>query len=166
MRLGLIAVALMASSSAAFGAISGFELPWFNSDAGAGAVYKSAEHPNTVFVMEAFENFCPACNENASNVDTLATQYANNDKVQVLDLDLDTSDREIRAWIANHHPNHPVVKDVGGKIWAEIDEQYIPTTVVVDCTGAIVWKNVGTWESDTKVQLKKAIDDAVAACGT
>jgi hypothetical protein len=160
MRKLLIAAAFAVSSPAAFGAITNFELPIFNG--AAGAVYKSADHPGTVYVMEAFQNFCPSCNENAENVDALATDYASNGKVQVLDLSLDTNTREIRNWIANHHPNHPVVQDLGKKIWAEINEQYIPTTVVVDCSGAIVYKSVGTWEGTS--ELKAAVDDAVAAC--
>lgn len=162
MRRSLIALAILASSSSAFGAITNFELPWYNST--AGAIYKSADHPNTVYVMEAFQNFCPACNENASNVDQMATSYAGNAKVQVLDLTLDSADREIRSWIANHHPNHPVVKDVGHKIWAEIDDQYIPTAVVVDCNGEIAFKVTGTWDSSTKAAIKRAVDDSLAAC--
>ena len=164
MRLHLIALAFAASSSAAFGApISGFALPWYNST--AGAVYKDADHPKTVYVMEAFENFCPTCNENAVNVDEMATFYAGNAHVQVLDLTLDTSDREIRTWIANHHPNHPVVKDAGGKIWSEINEQYIPTAVVVDCSGEIVWKYTGAWEEQQKAEIKDAVAKAATACG-
>lgn len=161
MRSLIIAFTLTVSGSA-FAGISGFELPWYNSD--AGAVYKSADHPGTVFVMEAHQNFCSACNENAPNVDELAVQYAGNHKVQVLDLSLDSNDREIRSWIARHQPNHPVVKDVNKAIWAQINESYIPTAVVVDCDGAIVWKSVGVWDPATKAGLRASIDAAVAAC--
>ena len=144
-------------------AVQPFSLPWVNG--GSSAIYKSSDHPGAVFVMEAFENFCGTCNENAPNVDEMATEYASNPQVQVLDLALDSSDGEIHQWIAAHSPNHPVVKDVGHTIWTEISEEYIPTVAIVDCHGTIVWKNVGLWDEGVKSQIRAKVSQALQTCG-
>lgn len=156
MKKAFLAASCFFLASSAF-AVVPFSLPWMN-EGHTGAVYSSADHPHSVFVLEAFENFCPDCNENAQNVDELATAYQGNLHVQVLDLALDKYDSEIQKWIATHSPNHPVVKDVGGKIWAEYNEQYIPTVAIVDCQGKIVWKFAGFWDDSTKREIHNQID--------
>src|SRR5437868_1958977 len=79
--------------------------PWMNGPA-SGAVYRLADHPNTVFVFEAYELSCVYCNDNAPNVDALAAEFASDPSVQVIDLGLDTSLRDYQSWIAQHNPNH------------------------------------------------------------
>jgi hypothetical protein len=138
-------------------------LPWENST--ADAVYKFADHPHTVFVLEAFELSCEYCNENAPNVDALATEYAANSGVQVLDLGLDTQDRDFQTWIANHHPNHPVTKDVDHAVWnALTQDNSIPQTFIVGCDGALVNYTVGLWDDAAKATIHSAITTALAAC--
>lgn len=154
--------ALLGLNAAPALAVGAFDLPWVNHP-NRDAVYRSSEHPNSVFVLEAFENFCGSCNDNAENVDEMATFYANEPRVQVLDLALDSEESEIREWISNHQPNHPVVRDVNETIWSEIDEQYIPTVAVVDCRGAIVYKHVGGWDRSVKAAIKAKVATALAA---
>ncbi len=153
------ALALQAVPALAVGA---FDLPWMNHP-NRDAIYHSGDHPNSVFVLEAFENFCGSCNANAVNVDEMAAFYADEPRVQVLDLALDSDVSEIQAWIARHQPNHPVVRDVDYVIWNEIGESYIPTVAVVDCRGDITYKYVGEWEMTVKAEIKAAVADALAS---
>lgn len=163
MRGSLLAIAIAAlSSKAAFGAtIKPFSIPWMN-HATAGTKYATADHPGGVFVLEFYANFCGACNENADNVDALAEAYKDEPRVQVLDVSLDTSNREIKAWIFNHQPNHPVVKDEGHTLWNQVNEEYIPTAVVTDCHGDIKWRNTGVWDRATVADLKRVVDGLLA----
>jgi thiol-disulfide isomerase/thioredoxin len=158
-RLAFVFACAMASNSAF--ALSAFEMPWKNADT-TGAVYKSADHADGVFVLEFFANFCGPCNQNAANVDEMAEFYAEQERVQVLDIGIDTSDTEISRWIAAHHPNHPVLKDVGRTLWKELGGQYIPTMVVTDCHGEIVFQHTGVWDSSVKRQIKAKVDGLLA----
>lgn len=162
MKRILLALAIGLSSSASFAAsLQPFNLPWKNTNP-RDAVYKSSDHPNAVFVLEFFANFCGACNENAENVDALKTAYQNNDRVQVLDVSLDSQEREIQAWIQHHSPNHPVVQDTGRGLWRQLNEQYIPTAVVLDCKGEIKWRHTGTWERSDIEEIKNVVDGLLA----
>lgn len=158
-RLLLASAALMISSSAF--AIAPFSKPWTNHP-DRNVNYVSADHPNGIFVMEFAANFCGACNENASNVDAMATAYASEDRVQVLDVLIDSSDSEVARWNARHHPNHPVLKDVSRTIWAELQEQYIPTMIVTDCHGDIKYRHTGGWDASTKAAIKATINGLLA----
>jgi cytochrome c biogenesis protein CcmG/thiol:disulfide interchange protein DsbE len=160
MKKLFLAAVLALSSTSAF-AISPFELPWVNNPA-RDTIYKTSDHANGVFVLEFFANFCGACNENAPNVDALAEHYADEPRVLVLDMAIDTNDREIAAWIARHQPNHPVLKDVGRAVWREVATQYIPTVVITDCNGVEKYRYTGAWTSSVKATIKSKIDALLA----
>jgi peroxiredoxin len=156
----VLAAVLGLGSSSAF-ALSPFEMPWKNADA-PNAVYKSSDHPNGIFVLEFLANFCSDCNRNAPNVDEMATYYADEKRVQVLDVSIDTKDTEIARWIAAHHPNHPVLKDVGKKLWKELGGEYIPTVAVTDCNGRIRYQYVDFWTAAVKAEIKATVDQLLA----
>ncbi len=157
----LAAIIAVSSSQALAATISPFNLPWVNNPT-RDTIYKTADHADGVFVLEFFANFCGACNENAGNVDELTEQYADQARVQVLDVGLDSSDREIGAWIARHQPNHPVLKDVGRTVWGQVASQYIPTVIVTDCKGVEKFRYVGVWDAATKATIHATIDGLLA----
>ncbi len=161
MKKLLLSVVMGLMSSAAF-AVTPFNLPWVNNPA-RDTVYKTTDHADGVFVMEFFANFCGACNDNAVNVDALSTAYAHDARVQVLDMSLDSSDREIATWIANHAPNHPVLKDVGRTVWNQIHAQYIPTVVITDCHGTEKYRSTGGWDESITAQIHSTVDALLAA---
>lgn len=129
----------------------------------AGSVYRMADHPNAVFVFEAYQLSCVYCNSNAVNVDQLATTYANNPRVQVLDLGLDTSDDAFAQWIARHNPNHPVVQDTGYRIYRALKTQNaIPQVFVVNCRGELIGSHVGAWDSSAMASIHSYINQGLA----
>jgi peroxiredoxin len=164
-RLLLSAVCGLALSSSAFATtIAPFKE--FIANSSQDSTYSSADHKDGVFVMEFYANFCGACNENADNVNALADQYKDQARVQVLDMSLDTDESEIKAWISNHNPNHPILEDGDRTVWSQLDEQYIPTTVIMDCKGNVVWKNTGVWGGEEKATIKQKLDQLLSqSCG-
>jgi len=129
----------------------------------AGSVYKMSEHPNSVFVFEAFQLSCVYCNRNAVNVNNLADAFADNERVQILDLGLDTSDDAYARWIAQHAPNHPVVQDVGAKIYRALrTTNSIPQVFIVNCRGELTASHVGEWSAGIVGQVKAEINQALA----
>ena len=159
LRIIASAAAFLVSTSA--WAITTFDLPWVNHPV-RDTRYVSADHTDGVFILEFSANFCGACNENAPNVDSMADAYADEARVQVLDMMIDQDDREIARWIANHRPNHPVLKDVARRVWAQLGERYIPTMVVTDCHGEIKFKYTGVWTASVQRQIKSAVDGLLA----
>ena len=164
MRTIFSALALAASflASTAFASqIAPTSFPWMNAKQ-AGSTYNMAEHPNAVFVFEAFSINCSWCNKNAPNVDALATKFKDNARVQVIDLGLDSSTSAFTQWIQTHNPNHPVVKDVGRKVFNALQvENGIPQVFIVNCRGEREDVVVGYWEAAEKAQIERAINKAL-----
>ncbi len=158
MRTLLLSAVLWLSANAL--AVSAFELPWMNHEHGVGT-FKSKDHPNAVFVVEAYFLGCHYCNENAQNVNDLASKYANDPRVKVLDVGIDRSDSQYKEWISRHRPNHPVLKDANRKLVGQLGTSGYPSTYVIDAKGKVLTKTSGSWESSDKVQLQNAIDAAL-----
>ncbi len=159
----LIVIATLAGISATgyAGTLPKMDFPWKNNPA-TDAVYKMSDHPNGVFVFEALALFCSYCNENAVNVDALATKYKSQPRVQVLDLSLDSSDSSIQQWIARHRPNHPVIKDTNRTAWNILKQDSgIPQAFIVDCAGELVDFVIGSWDDAAKAKIDAAIATAL-----
>lgn len=160
MRLLLSALLIAASGLAQAASIPMYDLPLKSGP--AGAVYKMSERPNSVFVFEAYKLSCVYCNKNAPNVDRLADDYRDNPRVEVLDLGLDTSNDAYAEWIRRHKPNHPVVQDVGNKIFNALKSQNsIPQVFIVNCRGQLVGSTVGEWNAAANKAVRDYVDQAL-----
>lgn len=159
--LSLIAGLALFATNAFASKIAPMSFPWMNGPA-AGATWNMTDHPNGVFVFEAFSLNCSWCNKNAANVDALATKFKDNARVNVIDLGLDSSDSSYSRWISTHKPNHPVVKDVGRKVYNALQvENGIPQVFIVNCKGELEDVVVGYWESGEKAQVERAVNKAL-----
>jgi peroxiredoxin len=148
---------LAAGPSFAAGTVTPFSLAWANG--AQDAVYKMADHPNGIFVLEAFQNFCEYCHANAANVDEVYQKYQSNPRVQVLDLDEDSDQGEIQSWIDQMHPAYPVIVDDNSQVFNQLGgDGGIPETAVLDCKGNIVYFTEGEWDDQAKQGVTDAID--------
>lgn len=151
-------IGLVLFSKAVFAlTVQPFSLPQMNAEQ-QGTNYNSADHTSAVFVIENYFLNCPYCNDNAPNVDALAESYADNERVQVLDVGIDKSDAQYATWIEKHNPNHPVLKDSAKKLTSQLGTTGYPSTYVLDCNGNVAMKTTGVWSSSTKSKLKSKIN--------
>jgi AhpC/TSA family len=149
MRHLIASVLFMASTVVSAASIPNYDFPLKNG-ANRDDIYKMSEHPNTVFVFEAWGISCGYCHQNASDVDAMAAEFAANPRVQIIDLGLDRDDSAYQEWIARHSPNHPVVQDTGRRVYNALKTSSgIPQVFIVDCNGKMVGNHVGTWGGST-----------------
>jgi len=165
MRLILSALSVLSLALSAVAAQAAqmeiLEFPWKNGPA-AGSVYKMSDHPNGVFVFEAFSINCTFCNQNVPQVKAFVSKYSANARVQVIDLGLDTADSAYTRWISQHRPTYPVVMDTGRRAWTALrQENGIPQTFVVNCRGELVDHTIGLWNAASVVKLDAAVAKAL-----
>ena len=123
------------------------EFPVQNS-ATPGTLFRMADHPNGVFVFEAFTVACGSCGENADAVNRLAAEYKNNPRVHVIDLGQESVETRYREWVRRFKPNHLVVNDVESRVYDALRTiNQTPQVFVVSCTGLMMGNFVGTWSS-------------------
>jgi len=139
-----------------------FELRWMNHEDPT-TTYKSSDHPQAVFVIEAYFRNCPYCNDNAPNVDALRDHYVGNELVQILDVSSDCSARAYREWISMHNPNHPVLNDCNWEVLGPLNVTAMPTAIILDCNFNELYRSTGTWGSNTVARIRSVIDRQLAA---
>lgn len=135
-------------------AINPVELPIMN---GNGGTYKMTNHPEGIFVVEAYFLNCPYCNQNAPEVNSVASMFADDSRVQVLDVGVDRDDSSYATWIKKHNPNHPVLKDSSRKLIQQLGTSGYPSTYVINCKGKIVESTEGAWGDEEREAIVSAV---------
>lgn len=153
-----LVLGLALTLSAVASAVSPFRLQWMN-HATPGTFYDSADHPEGIFVVEAYFLNCPYCNYNAPNVDDLTDYFANEPRVQVLDVGVDRMDSQYQTWINKHKPNHPVLKDANRTLIRQLGTSGYPSTYVIDCKGTVHYKTSGQWNATKTQAIKETISE-------
>ncbi len=138
------------------------EMRWMNNQDPA-AIYRSTNHPNAVFVVEAYFNSCPACNQNASKVDSLREHFDTREDVQILDVSRDCRMSDYQSWVSRHRPNHPVLNDCNMTLLGRLGTRVYPTTYILDCNLNLITSFVGVWSTDVYNRIINTVDNAVAA---
>ena len=69
--------------------------------------------------------------------------------------------REVKQFVAEQKMTYPIVLDPDGRIANLLSTTVLPTTVLLDRQGKIVWREVGAIPADDPT-LKKALDAALA----
>ncbi len=158
----LLTSVLLLASSVSFAASIPNTMTFPVKNGAAGEVYKMQDHPNSVFVFEAFRLTCSYCNQNAPRVDRLAEENRANPRVEVLDLSLDTADYEFAEWIRLHKPNHKVIQDVGRNVYKALKTiDGIPQAFVVDCKGNMHGNVFGAWDANAEKKVRDLIASAL-----
>lgn len=157
MRRLIMCAVVLGISAFGFAGIQPFELRIMNpTSSEAGAVYKSIDHPNAIYVFENYFLNCPYCNDNAPNVDRLAEEFKDEPRVQVLDLGIDRTDAEYEEWIRRHRPNHPVLNDGARVLTRQLGTSRYPTAYVVK-SGEVIFKTTGVWSPQTFERIRSLL---------
>lgn len=161
MKRLLTVLATMAISSQVFAASIDPKATSFPVMNDKGTVYNMADHPNSVFVLEAYSINCVYCGQNAANIKKIYNHFKDDGQVEVLDLGLDSRDYDYNRWVSRHNPPYPVVKDVGRRVWNQLRQANgIPQMFVVNCHGQLVHHHVGLMNSSGLQQAISAISTA------
>jgi thiol-disulfide isomerase/thioredoxin len=70
-------------------------------------------------------------------------------------------ERDVKAFVAEKSIDYPVLLDPEGKILLLLETSTVPTTVLVDKSGKVVWYSVGIVQSSNPA-LSEALDKALA----
>ena len=120
----------------------------------------AAERGNVVF-LNLWATWCGPCRAEIPELQALHQKYASRGfKVVGISLD-DTGAGGVKQFVAQHSMTYPVAYDPDSKIATIFQSSVLPTSVIVDRSGHIVWKNFGAVSMDDptlKDALAKALD--------
>lgn len=120
----------------------------------------AAERGNVVF-LNLWATWCGPCRYEIPELQAMHQKYASRGfKVVGISLD-DTGVDGVKQFVSQHSMTYPIAYDPDGKIATIFQSSVLPTSVIVDRAGQIVWKKFGAVSSEDptlKDALAKALD--------
>lgn len=126
-----------------------------------GSKFDLAAKRGKVVLLNVWATWCGPCRYEIPELQKIHDHYAARG-FEVVGASVDEGNvDEVRQFIAEQKKmTYPVVHDANGKIATMLETGMLPTSVLVDRTGKIVWRRIGAiMEGDA--ELKKAIEEAV-----
>lgn len=152
-----------ASSESAAKTEVGSTMPEYSAMNLDGSKFDLAAKRDKVVLLNVWATWCGPCRYEIPELQKLHEQYQSRG-LEVVGVSVDESGVDsVRSFVAEQKKmTYPIVLDAEGKIANLLETSVLPTTVVVDRGGKIVWKRFGAiLEGDEG--LKKAILEAVGS---
>jgi cytochrome c-type biogenesis protein len=139
----------------------GQSMPTYTTDLLDGKKFDiTAERGNVVF-LNLWATWCGPCRYEIPELQSLHQKYASRGfKVVGISLD-DTGVGGVKQFVSQHSMTYPIAYDPDGKIATIFQSSVLPTSVIVDRSGQIVWKKFGAVSMDDPTltaALTKALD--------
>jgi peroxiredoxin len=119
----------------------GAAAPAFEGEDARGTVISLGDFENKVVVLDFWATWCPPCRAACPAVQALHERFAGNDGVVVLGIHCD-DEGDPAAYMAGHGLTFPVIVDGRAAVKAYVVKR-IPTFVVIDRSGTIVYRQTG-----------------------
>ena len=140
----------------------GSTMPAYSAQSLDGKEFNLASQKGSVVLLNLWATWCEPCRFEIPELERMHGQYAPRGlKVIGVSLD-DTGVDSVKSFVTEHKMTYPIVIDPEGRIANIFQTSIIPTTVLIDKSGKIVWKEYGALSADDK-SLQKALDSALAA---
>lgn len=108
-----------------------------------GTPFTLADRRDKLVLLNVWATWCGPCRFEIPELQALHDKYAPRG-FEVIGASVDDTEAQVvRDFAAEHKMTYPVVLDPEGKIATILDASVLPTTVLIDRNGRIVWKKIG-----------------------
>lgn len=149
-----------APPAASTGADVGQVVPAYQAKRLDGSAFDLATERNKVVLLNVWATWCGPCRYEIPELQGLHDKYGPRG-FEVIGASVDEGAPEaVKEFVAEHRMTYPVVLDPEGRVAGLLDASVLPTTVLIDRNGRIVWKKIGAImpQDDT---LTKAIETSL-----
>jgi thiol-disulfide isomerase/thioredoxin len=120
----------------------------------------ASERGNVVF-LNVWATWCGPCRFEIPELETMHNKYAGQG-FKVIGVSVDESGADaVRAFVKEQKMTYPIEVDPEGKLANLLQTTVLPTSILIDRDGTIVWRHFGLLSSGDE-SLTKALDAALA----
>ena len=147
-----------ATETAEAGTDVGAVMPAYSAAMLDGSKFDVAAERGNVLLLNVWATWCGPCRYEIPELQKLHGRYAAQ-KFKVIGVSIDdTGEEGVRQFVNENKIDYPVALDAEARLANIFQTSVLPTTVLIDRTGKIVWKKYGLIESGDK-----ALTDAIEA---
>ncbi|HYK01674.1 MAG TPA: TlpA disulfide reductase family protein [Thermoanaerobaculia bacterium] len=148
------------AAATATGTEVGSRLPDYSALWLDGAKFDLATRRENVVLLNVWATWCGPCRFEIPELQALHDRFKAQ-KFEVIGVSVDESGPEpVKQFVTDHKMTYPIVLDAEGKLANVLQTSVLPTTVLLDRNGKIVWKRLGMIEKNDQ-ELVKAIEAAL-----
>lgn len=138
----------------------GSMMPAYHAKLIDGADFDLASQKGSVVLLNVWATWCQPCRFEIPELEKMHHELSSRG-VKVVGVSLDDSGVDgVKQFVKDQKMSYTIAIDPEGTIANIFQTSIIPTTVLIDKTGKVVWKNYGPVSSNDET-LKKALDAAL-----
>ena len=138
-------------------AIAAYKAKWLD-----GSPFEISQEKGSVVLLNVWATWCGPCRFEIPELDKLHTQYAGRG-FKVVGVSIDEGGAsDVKPFVDEHKIGYPIAIDPEGKLATILNTTVIPTSVLIDRKGNVVWKHFGI-VTMTDATLTKALEDALGS---
>ena len=125
-----------------------------------GSDYDVASERGNVVMINLWATWCGPCRYEIPELEKLHKDHAAA-RFKVVGVSVDEGgDQVVKDFVEEQKMTYPVVLDPEGRLATMLDTTILPTTILVDRQGKVVWKKLGV-VSASDVEMMSAIEKAL-----
>jgi cytochrome c biogenesis protein CcmG, thiol:disulfide interchange protein DsbE len=138
----------------------GSMMPAYTAASLDGTTFDVAAERGNVMLINLWATWCGPCRFEIPELQKLHDENASR-RFKVVGVSVDEGERKVvQDFVTEQKMTYPVVHDPDGKLAVLFDTSILPTSVIVDRTGKVVWKHLGIVRA-TDAEMLKALDAAL-----
>jgi peroxiredoxin len=142
----------------------GDAMPAFEAELLDGSKFDVAGEKGNVVLLNLWATWCGPCRFEIPELEAMHKKHSA-DGFKVVGVSLDESGVDaVKDFVKEHDMTYPIALDPEGHLASIFRTNVIPTTVLIDRSGTVVWKRFGVVETTDKTLLD-ALQKALAAKG-
>ena len=142
----------------------GDAMPAYSAKLLDGTAYDLAADKGKVVLINVWATWCGPCRFEIPELQKLHDQHAAHG-FKVVGVSVDEGDpAEVKQFVTDQKMTYPVVVDAEGRIASVLQTTVLPTSVLVDRNGKIVWRQIGAIAPHDP-KLTRALDAALGVKG-
>lgn len=141
--------------------VVGQPMPAYSAKLLDGSDFNLATEKGNVIFLNLWATWCGPCRYEIPELEKLHKDLAaKNFKVVGVSVD-EGSDQVVREFVDEQNMTYPVALDPDGQLAVLLDTTILPTSIIVDRQGNVVWKKLGV-VSTTDEEMIKVLERALA----
>jgi peroxiredoxin len=138
----------------------GSAMPEYTATNVDGSPFDLATRRDKIVVLNLWATWCSPCRFEIPELQRIHDAYAARG-FEVIGVSVDEGDVDsVKSFITDHKMTYPQVLDPQGKLANILETSVLPTTVILDRNGKILWKKFGQIEAND-AELKSVIEKAL-----
>lgn len=128
-----------------------------------GTPYVVGEQKGKALLLNVWATWCGPCRYEIPELKKMQAELGPKG-LEVVGVAVDEkpdNERDVKAFVAEKSIDYPILLDPDGRILLLLETSTVPTTVLIDKSGQVVWYSVGIVQSNNPA-LTEALDKALA----